>query len=373
MFVRIQSADRLAKALGSANSAITAKGTDNPIPNSMLLEAQGEELTITVVDTSSHQLKLVVPAEVNLPGSVMLPGDYFTKIIARLGNQPVVLKTEGSQLHAQSGASDTHKFDLTQGDPEDFPLETDLPPIMGTVDGDGLHEALKAVLKAATEAEQEVIFHSETGTLAIYTSHWISCRSRFQMIDIAQAFTFAVKKTAIAGGRLPQWSGPVNIHHEDGKAAFSQGNEHLLIKMPPTEIDIEGLDAIISVSPIGHLVVHTATIRNRIHTIAIGKQRCVIKTTGKAQKKLQIVAETSGSGGSRMEVPINGEIRGSVPEVHLSVELLEKALATVDGDDMRLEFIDYDGTGQSIAVRISNDGNPEKRQTFVLPLQDTQQ
>lgn len=373
MFVRINSADRLATALAAANSAITSKGEVNPILSSMLLEAAGAELTITVADTNSHQLRLVVPAEVNLPGAVMLPGDYFTKIIHRLGKNPIVLKTDGAQLIGQSGASDTHKFDITQGDPADFPLEHDLPPIVGTVDGDGLVEALKAVLKAATETEQEVIFHSEDGTISIYTSVWITCRSRFQMIEISQPFTFSVKKSAIAGGRLPQWTGAVNVHWEAGKAAFSQGNEHLFIKMQPTEIDIEGLDAIISTEPVGYMVVPTSVIRNRVHTVAIGKQSCLLKATGKTQKKLLITSETGGVGGSRMEIPVNGEIRGHAPDVHLSVELLDKALATIDGDDARLELIDYDGTGKSIAVRLSNDGNPEKRQTLVLPLQDTQQ
>lgn len=373
MFVRINNAEQLAKSLAAANSAITAKGESNPIVTSMLLEANGAELRITVADTASHQMRLVVPAEVNLPGSIMLPGEFFTKLVHRLGKHPVVLKTEGRELLVQAGASDLHKFNLTQGDPADFPLEHELPPIVGVVDGDGLFEALKAVLKAATETEQEVIFHSDTGTLSIYTSVWISCRSRFQMVEIMQPFTFSVKKSAIAGGRLPQWTGRVNVHWEEGKAAFSQGNEHLFIKMHPTDIDIEGLDAIISVEPIGHMVVPTAVIRNRIYTISLGKQSCVLKTSGRTQKKLQITSETGGVCGSKMEIPINGEIRGHVPEIRLSVELFEKALQTVDGDDMRLELIDYDGTGQSIAIRISNDSNPGKRQTLILPLQDTQQ
>lgn len=372
MFVRIQNADRLAKSLGAANSSITAKGDVNPIFSSMLLEAAEEELTVTVADINSHQLRLVIPAEVNLPGSLMLPGDYFTKVVARLGNNQVVLKEEENVLLAQSGSNDIHRFLLTQGDTADFPVETSLPPIVGAVDGDGLQESLKAILKATTETEQEIIFHGDSNTLSVYTSVWISCKSRFQMMELAQNFTFSVKKSSLTAGRLPQWTGKVNIHWEEGKAAFSQGNEHLMIKMQPTEVDIEGLDAIISTTPIGHLVVPSAILRNRIHTIAIGKQRCILKVTGKAQKKLVITSETGGIGGSRMEVPINGDIKGHVPDVHLSVELLEKSLGTIDGDDMRVELIDYDGTGQSIALRLCNDANPEKRQTLVLPLEDNQ-
>lgn len=370
MLVRIQNADRLAKSLGATNSAITAKGDVNPIFSSMLLNAAEEELSITVLDINSHQLRLVVPAEVSLPGALMLPGDYFTKVVARLGNGQVMLKEEGNSLLAQSGSNDVHRFLLTQGDTADFPAETDLPPIVGTVDGDGLQESLKAIIKATTEVDQEIIFHGNDSTLFVYTSVWISCKSRFQMIDLAQNFSFSVKKSALSGGRLPPWTGPVNIHWEEGRAAFSQGNEHLLIKMQPTEVDIEGLDAIISTQPIGHFVVPTALLRNRVHTIAIGKQRCILKVTGKTQKKLVITSETGGIGGSRMEVLINGDVKGHVPDVHLSVELLEKSLSTIDGDDTRVELIDYDGTGKSIALRISNDANPEKRQTLVLPLED---
>jgi len=370
MLVRIQSADRLAKALDAANSALTSKNDVNPIFSSMLLNAEEEELSITVVDTNSHQLRLVVPAEVNLPGALMLPGDYFTKVIARLGGNSLVIKEEDNALITQSTSSDVHRFSLTQGDTADFPAETSLPPIVGSVDGDALHESLKAIIKATTEAHQDIIFHGNEDTLHIYTSVWISCKSRFQVIELAQNFSFSVKKSSLSGGRLPAWSGPVNIHWEEGRAAFSQGNEHLLIKMQPTDVDIEGLDAIISMEPIGHFVVPTGLLKNRVHTIAIGKQRCILKVSGKAQKKLTILSETGGIGGSRMEIPVNGDVKGHICDVHLSVELLEKGLSTIDGDDVRVELVDYDGTGKSIALRISNDGNPEKRQTLILPLED---
>jgi DNA polymerase III sliding clamp (beta) subunit (PCNA family) len=369
MQVSVHSADRLGKALASANAAITSKD-NNPLLNSMLLDASGEELTIVVVDNTSHQLKLTVPATVAIPGSVLIPGDYFTKIVNRLGDHPATIKLIKNQLQVETGLSDVHKFDLTQGEPEDFPIDYEMPPIVGVVDGDGLHEALKAILFSATETDQDLIFHGQDGTFTMYTSHWLQCRSRFQMVSLDVPFTFAVPKSVLAGGRLPQWSGHVNVHVGPDKIAFSFNNEHLIIKrlVPPEDVGI--LEGLIGTAPIGSLVVGLQLLKNRVHTIAIGKQVCIMSVTGKTDKNLSVKAENAGSGASAMHVTVQGKILGTTPPVKLDVALVEKALKTIDGDDCKVDFIDYVGDMSAIAIRISNEANPEKRQTLITPVGD---
>jgi len=374
MYINIQSAERLAKALGSAGGAIGGKGDANALTTAMLLQTGNNELAITVVDSSSHQLRLSVPAQVSIPGSILIGADYFPKIVNRLGNHPIQLRVVGNKLQMEV-ASDKHHADLFQGDPEDFPLDSQLPPIVATVDGDGLKEALDAVMKAATDNDQEIIFCGTAGqdgtggSLSVYTTNYLTTKSRFQLLELTCNFTFGIPKSVLAGGKLPNWSGAINIHVGEGKVVFSKENEHLLVRRVFENSDVETIETIIGTTPLGKLVVPMQLLRNRVHTIAIGKQTCTIKVAGKVEKNLVVAAENAGVGSSRMEVPISGTIAGTTSELKLDVALFERALKTIDGDDVVIDFVDYVGDGENISLRFANEANPEKRQTLLLCLQ----
>lgn len=368
MQVNLQTADRLGKVLIAANAAATSKGDTNPLETALLIQTGTEELSVIALNSTSHQLKLSVPCQVVIPGAVLIPGDHFTKIVNRLSDKRLSLRAEDNRMIVSAGPDDTHRFDLFQGEPEDFPQDVMLPPIAATVDADGLHEALKAVLVAATENEQDIIFHGAGETLSIYTSLYMTLRTRFALTELTVPFTFGIPKSALAGGRMPQWSGPVSIHVEAGKIAFSQGDEHLILRNVAAQVDVELIEQIITTEAVGRLVVGRSALKDRIHTIAVGKPTCVLKVTGKTQKNLLIQTE-NGLHGSRMQIPIQGEITGTTSEIKLDVALFEKALKTVDGDDVQLDFVDYTGDGETISLRIANEANPEKRQTLVTPLQ----
>lgn len=369
MHLQIKSADVLGKALGAANSALSTKGDGNPLTGAMLLQTAPEELWVTVANTGTHQLRLVVPATIPIGGSVLLPPDYFTKMVNRFGDKPLELEKHDAQLVATVGTEDIHKFDLYQGDPGDFPLDLDLPPVAAIVNADGFFEGLKAVLAGAFENEQEIMFQGEGQTLSIMTSNYVSIRTRFQIAEPKFNFKFGVTKSLIAGGRIPAWTGNINIHVGDGKVAFSKGNEHLLIRQVKPEPDTSTVEELVSIEPIGKFVVSLGLFRTKVHTIAIGKQNCALKVTGRTHKQLQIKAETASVGGSNMPIPIQGVVTGSAKEIKLDVALLEKTLKTIDGDDVRVEFVDYIGDGDSVSLRLCNDANPEKRQALVTPLQ----
>jgi DNA polymerase III sliding clamp (beta) subunit (PCNA family) len=368
MYIHIQSAERLGKILSAASAAMGGKSDSNSLANAMLLQATSNELSITVVDTSSHQLNLVVPAQVSIPGAVLVPGDYFPKLALRFGNGSVQLKAEGNQLEAIVG-NDKHQFALFQGEPEDFPIDASLPPIAAIVDGDGLHEALKAVMQATIDNDQEIIFQGHNDTIGVYTTDAITTRSRFQTQVLNFDFVFGIPKSVLAAGKLPQWSGPVNIHVGEGKVVFSKENEHLLIRRVFENNNIEDLDSALGLQALGKLVVSLSLLKNRVHTIAIGKIVGSVRVTGKVEKQLVIASENQGVGASRMQIPVNGEIAGTISEVKLDMNLLEKALKTIDGDDVLIDFVDYIGNGKNVSLRFANESNPEKRQTLLMCLQ----
>lgn len=369
LYINVTSASALGKKLALANSSLVAKGETNPICGSMLLSTGADGLHITVANTSSHQLKLHAPAHVNVPGSVLVPGDHFTKVMNRLGDRSVSMKVENSQLVAVTSDNDVYKFDLFQGEADDFPIDGDLPPVGAIVDADGFTEALKSVLTAALDAEQDIIFKAENSTLSIYTSDYLTTKSRTQLASQNFPFSFTVPRSTVAAGRIPDWSGPVQIHVRSDKVVLSQGDEHLMIRRVGAAGDVQTIEDILSIQPMGRLVVSRQQLQSKVHVVAIGKQTCTLQVKGKNEKNLLIEADNAGVGGHKQVVAIQGAITGVTGSVKVDVTLLEKALKTVDGDDLLIDYIDYTGDGSSVSLRLANDANPEKKQTLLLPLQ----
>ena len=369
MHLNIQDAERLAKALAKANAAIPSKGESSVLETAMLLQTEADQLSIVATDMSSHQMKLSVPAQILIPGAVLIGGDYFSKLVNRLGNKPLVLQMNHSQLVITNSESGSHKFELFQGEPDDFPQDFDMPPVAATVDADALAEALKAVLIAATGVEQEICFQGKDNVLFISTGEYIVTRSRMALTEMNTEFCFAVPRSTLAGSRLPEFSGPVQIHVSPNKIVFSQNSDHLLIRRLCPEPDVDYVHTVLDVLPIGRIVVSLQQLKNRAHIIAGGKPSCVLRLRGKTDTKLIITGDRKGYGSSAMPIAIQGDVSGTTPEIQLDINLLEKAIKTIDGEDAVIDWVDVHGDRQSISLRLSNDANPEKRQTLLLPLQ----
>lgn len=373
MFIKIKSAEQLGKMLATCGTATGGDGDANPLQTTLLLIAEGEQLAVIAADTSSHQLKLVMPATVNIAGRILIPPGHFSKVMSRLGQHEVSLRVENNMLVVSSNANDVHNFQLYQGEASDFPLDTDYPPIVARVESEALVKELKAVMVPALNSEQEITFYGLDGTLSIYTAEYVTFRSRFALLEQADPFLFGVHKSALSKGRLPVWSGSVNIHVSEDKVMFSKGDEHLILRGILHETDVTQYDDILDMQAMGTFVVSSSVFHNRVQTIAYDKQiSCSLQVIGKTDpKSLVVSAEHGGAPTSKMFVPIQGPIRGGAKDVNIDALLLDKALSSIDGDDTKVDLIDYNGNGTEIFVRLSNDSNPDKRQAVIVPLQQT--
>ncbi len=378
MHLNIQDTDRFAKAVARAAASAPSKGDSSILETALLLQTEADVLTVVAANMSSHQLKLSVPAQVAVPGALLITGHYFSKLVSRLGNKPITLQmdtqsADRARLVITNNDSGSHKFDLFQGEPEDFPQDFELPPVAAVVDADALSEALKAVLIAATGVEQEIMFQGKNGTLHISAGEYIVTRSRMALTELNSEFCFAVPRSTLAGSAMPEFSGPVQIHVSETKVAFSQGSEHLLIRRLCPEPHMDYIHSMMDLMPIGRIVVSLAQLKNRAHIVASGKPNCVFRLRGRTTKELVIMAEQQGYGSSVMPIAIQGDVSGTTPEIKLDINLLEKAIKTIDGEDVVIDWVDTYGDRQSISLRLSNEANPEKRQTLLLPLQKRDQ
>lgn len=372
MFFVVESAEVLGKAAASASSACGSSDDTNPMQAVLMLHAEADRVDVYAVDVLSHELKLTIPAKVNLPGKVLIAPGHFSKIVTKLGKNKTTVRLDGNELLVTPLAEDTHRFWLYQGEAADFPLTLGIPPIVGQVDAKALLDELKSILGVAMNSEQEITFFGHEGTMHLITSEFVTARARFKMLDQSMTFLFGVHKSALAGKLPTHWSGPVNIHVSDDTVMFSREGEHLLIKGILHDTDVNQYDTLLSMPPMCRMVVSSSLFRNKVGTIAYDKQIvCNLNVIGRTDKNLVVSADNVGSSASRMMVAIQGAVVGTPAPVALDALLLDKALKAIDGDDFQIDLIDFNGDGTEIFVRIANDANPEKRQALVVPLQGT--
>lgn len=140
------------------------KGIDDkprhPALTGVLIEAVQGTLALSGFDYDKSA-RVTTAADVEEPGSVLLPARLLTDILRKLGNRPVTMGVEGNRATLTAGKTVFTLGTMTIGDYPDIP---DSPPPIGTVDGAVLAAAVAAVFTSA----------SKDDTLPILTSIKVS-------------------------------------------------------------------------------------------------------------------------------------------------------------------------------------------------------
>lgn len=124
----------LAKGLAKSQSVVERR-TSMPILSNVLLDAQGEHLTITGTDLETSFIG-VYPARVSQPGRVTVPARKLYEIAKELPAEEVYLKEkENNFLHITSGRATYDLVGLAAGDYPELPQVDGMPqlPIAGEV------------------------------------------------------------------------------------------------------------------------------------------------------------------------------------------------------------------------------------------------
>lgn len=101
-----------------------AKKPAEPIISMIYLDAKDNRLTMRATNFA-QEVKVTIPANVEVSGKVCVVGKYLQQIIAKLSGEIVTLSEEDNRLLVKSDAA---RFELFVADAEDFPAESRVAP-----------------------------------------------------------------------------------------------------------------------------------------------------------------------------------------------------------------------------------------------------
>lgn len=138
-------ADALADAAAFASKGLSAR-PPVPVLSGLLIEAQQGGLRISGFDYEKSA-RTQVAADVTDPGTVLLQGKMFTDIIRKFGRKTVTVSVDDRRATLTAGSA---VFTMTAMPVSEFPPMPDLPPAVGTIDGDVFAAAVGQVIGAAS-------------------------------------------------------------------------------------------------------------------------------------------------------------------------------------------------------------------------------
>jgi DNA polymerase-3 subunit beta len=136
--------DVLASAIIFATKLIVGKNS-NPLLSGIRIEATSDAVELSSFD-HDVSTKTTIAAEVDAPGVVLVSGKMISDIVSRLPHEQVTLSLVDGKLSIASGSA---KFSLATMPVADYPNLPELPPTVGTIDGEDFAQAIAQVGVAA--------------------------------------------------------------------------------------------------------------------------------------------------------------------------------------------------------------------------------
>ncbi|NIK79300.1 DNA polymerase-3 subunit beta [Paenibacillus castaneae] len=233
------SKNELNDAIQQVSKAASSRPTI-PILGGIKIEVTHLGVTLTASDTDISIQSFIpverdqfVIANVDKPGSVVLPAKFFVEIVKKLPSEQVIIEVSSSyQTMIRSGSTEIQMVGL---DPEEFPV---LPSIEQNdvlqVPGDLLKAMIRQTVLAASASEQTpiltgVLWNLLEGELKFVATDRHRLASRTAQVDTEAQFKFSnvviSAKTLIELSKLvPEQHALVDIVVADNQVLFKLGN-----------------------------------------------------------------------------------------------------------------------------------------------------
>jgi DNA polymerase-3 subunit beta len=202
--------DALAEAVGWVARALPTRPVV-PVLSGLRLEAEDGGLALLCFD---YELSATarIGAEVEEPGTALVPGRLLAEIVRSLPGQPAEFTTDGDVVTLTCGSAE---FELVALPLAEYPALPDPPPRAGTIDGGDLAAAIGQVLPAASRDDTlpmltGVCFDIDGGImtlaatdryrLAVRDVRWAPGRPGLRAVALVPARTLADAARSMAPG-----------------------------------------------------------------------------------------------------------------------------------------------------------------------------
>jgi len=189
--------DALGEAVAWVARALPARPVI-PVLSGLLVQAAGAGLTLSCFDYEVSA-RVVVPAEVEEPGTALVPGRLLAEITRSLPHRIVEFSSAADMVRLTCGSGE---FELVSLPVEEYPGLPGPPPPSGTVDGGALAAAAAQVAPSA----------SRDDTLPMLTGVCVDVEGTAMTLAATDRYRLAVRTVdwtpAVPGLRAAAWSRP---------------------------------------------------------------------------------------------------------------------------------------------------------------------
>lgn len=233
MKIRIEKQDLLA-ALQVAKSALSTHNA-NPVLDGILFSAEEGALRLVASD-STLQASKSVPAAIDRPGSVILPGQLFARIASNLPNETIDLSIDDPEKHSVLLQSGAFRMNIQGLDADQYPEM--LPPEDGAriaISQSTLKDMLAQTVFSVSKDQTRpiltgVLFELEEGELqlvALSANRMAIRREKVDSAESAQAVIAESSLRKIIGMLSDSDEEPVNVVLGRSAAHFEIGSTRI--------------------------------------------------------------------------------------------------------------------------------------------------
>jgi DNA polymerase III sliding clamp (beta) subunit (PCNA family) len=332
LIVDIENAKNLRTPLSRVAAAINR---NTPIETCVLLEATSEGLTLTSVDSRTHQLTMRVPGAITAQiGQAILNADLFNRMVGTLQEESVQIGINEIDNQLIIQADTRIELDLFTSPPDDFPVENTLPPVVATLDAERLSEAIKKAL-LLSEKDDYIVFKGVGDALYIYTKAKgrLFSRTTLQVFDNVEDWVVMVP-THLLAKLSPTISGAAELRLDNDKNLFaiSVGVEHLLIRQLSKDKFSGIVDDLVQLQTSNYWVIKSEPLKSDLKRAGLINDKRGLRLV-KDKNNLRTTCGVGGKG--KVDTPHTlVQVHGSLDEMFLDPVLLAKAVGALEAVDL---------------------------------------
>jgi hypothetical protein len=165
--------------------------------------------------------------------------------------------------------------------------------------------------------------------------------------------------------------GEVTIHVGENLIALSKGDEHFLMRVANTEVDMESYDFLFDKEAAGYIITSLPILKDKVGTLRLTKSTQVAKMTIEPDDR-QLILSAHEFARGRIKLPLGiDDLQGQTPDVLVDSSCLEKATQAVSSNTCMVQYLMHEGDGCDIVVlKLFDEEHPLAVQAIVLPIQE---
>lgn len=208
---------------------IVEKRNTIPILSNILIDAEGQSISVTATDLSITAREKVDGIDVIVPGKVTVSSSIFAALIRKMpGNAVIEMKLENNRMVIRGGRI---RFEIPVLPAEDFPIgkETQSDPV--TMSIDSLSRALRLVRDSMST--EETRYYLNGAFLAIENESLVAVSTDGHRLSVAKIDDINIDRPDAIVPRkavsellkiLPDFEGQMSVRIDQGSISFQMGN-----------------------------------------------------------------------------------------------------------------------------------------------------